>query len=102
MRLYQHPPEPTSDECSAERRFVWEDQPAIAVWYPQIGGYVGKAVVVINDPTQQANSCFDVYLWHDGEFPFTGGTPKELHHCMAEQFVRFGDTVQAYQTELLK
>ncbi len=89
--------EPTADQCSAGSA-VWAGRGRLgfAAWYPQMGGYVGKAVVIV--PVEAGpNECFDVLVWHDGEFPFRGesdGTPVRLHHCMAEQFVRFGETVK--------
>ena len=95
-----HPPEPTAEDCSSGAELIHETQRAIALWYPQMGGYGGKAVVVVNDPSQLANTCVDVYVWHDGEFPFTGSPPVELHHCDAEQFVRFGQAVLAYQDKV--
>ncbi len=82
--------EPTADEC--ERRAVVAG--CMAVWYPQMGGYCGKAWVV---PT--ASGCFDVYVYHDGEFPLRGehgNKPTRLHHCNAEQFIDFGETVAKF------
>lgn len=82
------PREPTPEECSSRAKIGegW------ACWYPQMGGYVGKCVVVPSDGT-----CFDAWVWHDGEFPFSANTsdcgPTRLHHCDPEQFVRFGELV---------
>ena len=45
---------------------------------------------------QVDNSCFEAYIWHDGEFPFEGdsGTPPvHIHHCDADQFIEFGKFV---------
>jgi hypothetical protein len=67
-----------------------------------MGGYVGKCVVVIEDPSGEYNSCFDAYVWHDSEFPF-GDQDREpvcLHHCDAEQFIRFGELVLRKQSAL--
>ncbi len=79
-------------------------QHGTACWYPQMGGYVGKALAV---PT--GAGCVDVYVWHDGEFPFAGDDntpvtvvdangwvgprrgPVCLHHCDGAQFVAFGE-----------
>lgn len=37
--------EPTGDECTNKSKvFEDEEKVAYAVWYPQMGGYVGKAV----------------------------------------------------------
>lgn len=83
--------EPTGDECSSNA--VVETPPGtsgFACWYPQMGGY-GSVCVVVFSPGQ---TCFDAYVWHDGEFPFEHGNPRVLHHCDPEQFVRFGEFVR--------
>lgn len=97
------PREPTSEECEANAK-VFEDEKSVgyAVWYPQMGGYSGRAVCVFfkafedhrDDPP---DACFDAYVWHDGEFPFRGedGPPVVVHHCSAEQFVEFGTVLLA-------
>ena len=84
-RPEDHPVEPSSDDCTGNVRGTWNGFPTMALWYPQMGGYVGHAVAVLND-------CMDVYVWHDGEFPFDAvdGSPACVHHCDPEQFVRFG------------
>lgn len=87
------PNEPTSEQCSANAEVgkrMW------AAWYPQMGGYVGKCVV------EDLGGCFDVWVWHDGEFAFGGEqeeapSPAHLHHCDPEQFIRFGETVKRLQ-----
>lgn len=54
-----------------------------------MGGHVGRCVVTYS-------GCFDVYVWHDGEFPFGGRagrdarSPIKLHHCDPDQFIEFG------------
>ncbi len=85
--------EPTSDECSRRAKVtLTEGMAGWACWYPQMGGYTGKAVAV-ND-----HECINVYVWHDGQFPFGDpddyGQPREpvkLHHCDPDQFVGFGN-----------
>jgi hypothetical protein len=75
--------EPTAEQCTAHE----EVGPGIACWYPQMGGYVAKAIVIPGD------TCADVYVWHDGSFPFTDDDPRgpaHLHHCSGEQFIEFG------------
>lgn len=84
------PREPTPEECSAGAQVGLE---LWATWYPQMGGYVGKAVLHIWQDTS-ANECFEAWVWHDSDFPFSGDlSPAHLHHCMAEQFVSFGKFV---------
>lgn len=94
------PPEPTAEQCSDHAPIVWDDGKGFAIWYPQMGGYVGKCVVV--PCGDEPGDCFEAFVWHDGEFPFSednetrredGGRPIQLHHCMSAQFVRFGQTV---------
>ena len=94
--------EPTGAECSAHAK-VCEDANHIgyAVWYPQMGGYTGKAVAVMDKHWTEApngamlGGCVDVYVWHDGEFPFHQDveSPRLIHHCDPEQFVDFGRVV---------
>jgi hypothetical protein len=76
--------EPTADQCTNHDRVG----PGIACWYPQMGGYVAKAIVV-------PGGCAEVYVWHDGSFPFSDDgdaerSPAHLHHCNGQQFVEFG------------
>lgn len=90
------PGEPTSEECDNHTEIA---PGQFAIWYPQMGGYGGHAVVEVW-PTE-SNECFNVWLWHDGEFPFSEGqagvSPAHLHHCAAAQFVLFGHTVDGFQ-----
>ncbi len=94
------PQEPTPEECSANAPVTHEGRPGFATWYPQMGGYVGKCVVLFGasiDQNGKDAGCFDAFVWHDGEFPFdtSDGPPVEVHHCGAEQFIRFGQAVLA-------
>lgn len=91
--------EPTSDECEQGAKLPdVAGCPAYACWYPQMGGYVAKAVVVLT-----SDGCFEAYIWHDGEFPFSDedefcrGPVRHLHHCVAEQFISFGRFVRRLQ-----
>lgn len=81
---------PTGEQCSKHAK-IYEDESVVAyaLWYPQMGGYVGKAVAEISKP----GGCIDVYIWHDGEFPFDDDdkeNPRFIHHCEASQFIEFG------------
>jgi hypothetical protein len=73
--------------------------PAYACWYPQMGGYVGRCVVVItpdgNGDEGVTDRCFEAYVWHDGDFPFNNdmGSPNHIHHCMPSQFQGFAEFV---------
>lgn len=92
--------EPTAEQCSANEK-VFEDECTVgyAIWYPQMGGYVGKAVALMDRDWIEISSgasiggCVDVLVWHDGEFPFIGEDgrkPVRLHHCDPDQFISFG------------
>ena len=86
--------EPTADDCSnGSCMFVTDTQRGHAIWYPQMGGYVGKAVAVTNRDCE--DPCIDVYVWHDGNFPFSedGENPRLIHHCDADQFIEFGQSL---------
>lgn len=85
---------PTGEQCSSNA-VVYEDESQVhyALWYPQIGGYAGCAVVIIYKGNR-TSSCFDIYVWHDGEFPFTHGNPAKLHHCDPEQLIRLGTKIK--------
>lgn len=52
---------PTSDQCNTNAPLGggW-----FAIWYPQMGGYVGKAAIF-----PDTSGCVEVVVWHDGEFP---------------------------------
>lgn len=86
--------EPTSEQCSANEILFEDDQQVMfACWYPQMGGYGGRCIITATKQPSPSNNCFDALIWHDGEFPFSDRSPIELHHCGAEQFIEFGETV---------
>ncbi len=99
----KHPKEPTPEQCSTGAKLDdFDGCAAYACWYPQMGGYVGKCVVVIPPDDQgDYDRCFDAYVWHDGAFPFSKDdpdrSPVRLHHCVPSQFVRFGEFVVRLQ-----
>jgi len=96
----RHPKEPTDRQCGDNARLEdFKGRKAFACWYPQMGGYVAKAVVVIED---EDDGCFEAFVWHNGEFPFSeegelAGSPARIHHCMPSQFIGFGQRVLAMQ-----
>ncbi len=95
--------EPTPEQCTNEERvFTDEGKVGFALWYPQMGGYIGKAIAIFDAKWEELpnggrrGGCVDVYVWHDGEFPFVGEDGREpvtLHHCDGEQFIQFGETL---------
>ncbi len=95
----KHPPEPTADQCDENYEFSWHGKRCMAAWYPQMGGYVGKAIVI--PCADEPEPCFDVYVWHDGMFPFSEDrepevNPVYLHHCLAKQFITFGQELDRF------
>ena len=87
---------PTSEQCNANQKVFEEGgKVGFAIWYPQMGGYTGKAVAIMD---QGGNDCIDVLVWHDGEFPFGEGEPREIHHCDPQQFIEFGETLAKLNT----
>lgn len=86
-----YPPEPSHDDCTANTRGEWQGLPTMAIWYPSMGGYVAHAVAV-----DTGEGDLDVYVWHDGEFPFSDASPVRLHHCSAADFTRFGREIDTW------
>ena len=88
---------PTSEEC--EQNKTWTDGPFryMAAFSPQIGGHGSKCVIetAVGDPDDAP--CFDVFFWHDGEFPQDDEPPVRLHFCDVEQFERFAQKVRRLQ-----
>jgi len=93
--------EPTCDECNRHTIVDFDGHRWMAIWYPQMGGYAGMAWAEIEAWSEDGPPCFDILVWHDGEFAFSGEgqAPSRLHHCSAEQFIRFGETVLAAQNQ---
>jgi len=92
------PPEPTGEQCNKCARVDFNGRRAFATWYPQMGGYCSKSVIV------EDGQCFGAFVWHDGQFPFSDDghacddcgsrrSPAYIHHCDASQFVNFGQRV---------
>jgi hypothetical protein len=105
--MKDEPDFPTPEQCSANERVadVW-DRPAYACWYPQMGGYVSRCVVVLGQTVQDSdghNNCFEAFVWHDGQFPFHDDgygcttSPANIHHCAPSQFIDFGKLVLKLQ-----
>lgn len=92
--MIDEPREPTSDECNAQAQIADHEW---AFWWPSMGGYVGRAVV----RTAEGEDCVEVFVWHDGSFPFTGDdvlwpgekprSPTHLHMCSPDDFIRVGE-----------
>jgi hypothetical protein len=78
---------PTNEQCEARACYdTPNDRKGYAFWHPQWGGYSGKAILV------PMNGCFNVYIWHDGEFPIDDeDEPYCYHYCSVDQLVEFGD-----------
>lgn len=87
---------PSPEDCESGKHLGTATTGAelYATWYPQMGGYVARCVIALYD-----NGCFDAYIWHDGDFPFTDEPPHHLHHCDAQQFIDFGNFVLSKQGE---
>lgn len=96
IELYYDPHQEPSAEACSEGQYLGIDpeskSPMYATWYPQMGGYVAKCIIAMHE-----NGCFDAFIWHNGEFPFTDEPPECLHHCSGEQFVEFGKFVLSKQ-----
>ena len=103
--MRSHPPEPMGEQCTARAQLPdFEGKRAFACWYPQMGGYVGKCIVLLDSDAEHCDVCFEAFVWHDGEFPFGADSrpnerPARLHHCMPSQFVAFGAWVLERQND---
>lgn len=67
------------------------------LWHPQWGGYCAPCVVEFHKPSvhdDRGLPCFDVYEWHDGEFP-TEALHNRRHYCSPEQVIRWGLEIAA-------
>ena len=105
------PRQPTPEECSANVEIFRTDYDVgYACWYPQMGGYGGRAVAVFTigwterPGGSRSGGCVDVYVWHDGEFPFNedyGRVPALVHHCAPEQFITFGEWMEQTNNGLM-
>ena len=89
--------EPTPEECEANAKLMLGGESYTAAWYPQRGGYVAKCLIRHVDAE---DCCYDLYVWHDGEFPFSGegetdAQPVGLHHCDGNQFIAFGELLNS-------
>jgi hypothetical protein len=92
--------QPTPIQCrDHEVVFENETQIGFADYHPQWGGYCGRCIVIF---TKGQNSpCFDVYNWHDGEFPTDEDDHYTLYHyCDVDQMINFGKTIKHKFTEL--
>lgn len=93
--MTNEPEQPTAEQCN-KRALVAEDEDEVrfATWHPQWGGYTGKCIVQIGKMTNNIGDsdypgCFEVWNWHDGEFP-SKDYVDEKHYCSPEQLIRFG------------
>lgn len=89
--------EPTNEQCT-NNELVYEDEVSYgyAMWHPQMGGYVGKCIAVMDKKWHSngaaiSGGCVDLYVWHNGEYPFSekDGSPALVHYCDPEQGIRF-------------
>lgn len=91
------PRSPTYEEIKNNATVEIDGEKWTACWYPQMGGYIAKAWASLSCPEQGQASCFEVLVYHDGQFPFDEDTrdapsaPAHLHHCAPEQFIEFGN-----------
>ena len=90
----EEPYEPSPEACSAEDSVGLPDgRVGTACWYPSMGGYVGKAVAVVD-----IDGCVDVWVWHDGQLPFADDVPTRrpvlIYHSDPDQFVQFGHLLE--------
>ena len=84
---------PTAEQCSAGEFVEIEGRRGVALWWPQMGGYVGKAAILA-----APGGGADVLVWHDGRFPFDGACqncgddrqPARIYVTDPGDWIRFG------------
>ena len=85
-----------SDAC--KRKLVTKDGgwTRAWMWHPQWGGYTSHSRVSFGGTTYPQSpdgtgppGCFDVDVYHDGEFP-SDEVEFDLHYCDPMQLVRYG------------
>lgn len=91
---------PTAKECAANVEIEPTDSGAwFALRTPQINGYSGDAAIHIERTLN--NVCFEIAIWHDGEFSTDEESePLQLHFCDPEQFIRSGKLVIKLQEQV--
>jgi len=90
---------PTGEQCeeNAKIDMGFGGLFGFAFFHPQWGGYTGHGILI---PLGGPGSCFDVYVWHDGEFPLD--SPKLYHYCASIQLrdmADFADRVAAMNSQ---
>jgi hypothetical protein len=90
--------EPSDNDCRTNVEIKVNNLKGYACYYPQMGGYLGKAIVIPLQYDKSTEPCYNVLIWHDGEFPFTQleNEPVTLHHCSADQFIQFGNLLKTF------
>lgn len=48
------------------------------LWFPQVGGYCSPCAIRPTT-TDDSDPCFEIWIWHDGEFPCND--PAHFHLC---------------------
>jgi hypothetical protein len=93
--MTEHPPKPTPAQCAAHATLSPSEygRQRFAAWHPQWGGYTAPCVVEYGPSahTPRFETCFDVWVWHDGEF--VSDSPRRFHYCDPGQLIAFGKLV---------
>ena len=95
--------EPTYEEVNKKAiRILPDGSKEYCMWFPQLGGYHAKMVILVMPTEEEYANCIDAYVWHNGDFPFSEEpgypvNPRELHICDAEQWIDFGKELYKIQ-----
>ena len=87
--------EPTATQCRDREKVMHDGIEYTAFWHFQWGGYCGRALLSV----MKSSDCFDVYVWHDGDFPYSDELPKKYHYCGIDQVRDFCKFVERKQKE---
>lgn len=99
------PNEPSSGDATLGNHIDLPDgRRARACWFPSMGGYAGRALIVA--PQRDGDCCTEVWVWHDGAFPFSSEpsdhsrwpgeemrSPVRLTIHGGQDFIAFGQLV---------
>jgi hypothetical protein len=95
-----HPVEPSPADCQNQATGRWGERETKACWFTQMGGYCAKCVMVY-DRSGTDNGHLEIFVWHNGDFPFITGDddeekPRKIHICDPTDWKHFSEKMMAF------